>query len=143
MACAASLAVQRVIQEENLLPSVVRNGDLMEKLLNQGLLAEGAIAKPFTFDIRGRGAFWGVEFDFSDHETKLDFKKQTFAMLVQACCLKNGLIVMGMNGGANVHGTKGDHFMFGPAYTATAEEIVKIVDIFVRSVDEILMESLV
>ncbi|KAF8449163.1 hypothetical protein L210DRAFT_3609574 [Boletus edulis BED1] len=143
LACAGSLAVQRVIEEENLLPKVVQNGELMEKLLLQGLLAEGALAKPFTFDIRGRGAFWGIEFDFSGHETKLDFRGETFAMLVQARCLENGLIAMGMNGGAKLDGSKGDHLMFGPAYNATTEEIEKIVEIFVKSVEEILRESLV
>lgn len=141
MACAASLAVQRVIREENLLPRVVQNGELMEQLLHQGLQAEGAMAKPFTFDIRGRGAFWGVEFDFSGHEEILDFKMETFAMLVQARCLKNGLIAIGMNGGANLDGSKGDHLILGPAYNATTEEIEKIVEIFVKSVDEILRES--
>jgi E3 ubiquitin-protein ligase TRIP12 len=143
LACAASLAVQRVIEEETLLPKVVQNGELMEKLLYQGLLTEGAIARPFTFDIRGRGAFWGIEFDFSGYEAKLDFKRQTFAMLVQARCLENGLIAMGMNGGANLEGSKGDHLILGPAYNVTTEEIEKIVDIFVKSVDEILRESLV
>lgn len=132
-----------VIKEEDLLPKVVQNGELMYKLLCQGLLEEGAIAKPFTFDIRGRGAFWGIEFDFSSREAaKLDFKGQTFAMLVQARCLRNGLIAMGMNGGANLDGSKGDHLMLGPAYNATTEEIEKIVEIFVESVDEILRESL-
>ncbi|KAG9312824.1 PLP-dependent transferase [Chiua virens] len=144
LACVASLAVQRVINEEDLLPKVVKNGELMEKLLCQGLLAEGALAKPFTFDIRGRGAFWGVEFDFTCPEAaNLNFKTATFAMLVQARCFTNGLIAMGMNGGATLDGSRGDHLMFGPAYNATEEEIVKIVDIFVQSVNEILMESMV
>ncbi|KAF9245359.1 hypothetical protein BU15DRAFT_85677 [Melanogaster broomeanus] len=143
LACAASLAVQKVLIEENLLPKVVQNGELMERLLHQGLLAEGAIAKPFTFDIRGRGAFWGIEFDFSGSEAaKLNFKAQTFAMLVQARCLENGLIAMGMNGGSSLDGLKGDHLMLGPAYNATKEEIEKIVDIFVKSIEEVLRESL-
>ncbi|KAG9312850.1 hypothetical protein JVU11DRAFT_6281 [Chiua virens] len=144
LACVASLAVQRIIQEEDLLLKVVRNGELMEKLLRQGLLAEGAIMKPFVFDIRGRGAFWGVKFDFSgDEAAKLDFKHSTFATLVQSRYFQNGLIVLGMHGGASLDGSKGDHFMLGPAYTATTEEIEKIVKMFVRSVDEVLRESTV
>ncbi|KAF9221474.1 hypothetical protein BS17DRAFT_758087 [Gyrodon lividus] len=144
LACAASLTVQKIIYDEDLLPKVVQNGELMEKLLRQGLLAEGAIAKPFTFDIRGRGAFWGIEFDFSGSEAVgLDFKGRTFAMLVQAHCLENGLIAMGMNGGGSLDGSKGDHLMLGPAYNATTEEIEKIVDIFVTSVEEVLRDSLV
>ena len=62
-------------------------------------------------------------------------------MLVQARALKNGLIVMGMVGGANLEGTKGDHIILAPAYNVTKEEIEKIVDIFVKSVEEILSES--
>ncbi|KAI6113129.1 hypothetical protein F5141DRAFT_1188308 [Pisolithus sp. B1] len=138
LACAASLAVQKIIVEENLLPRAVENGELLSKLLHEGLLSDQALAKPFCFDIRGRGAFWGIEFDFDVPEgAKVNFKGQTFAMLVQARCLENGLVVMGMNGGANIEGTKGDHLMLGPAYNATPEEIRQIAMIFVRSVEEV------
>ena len=61
-------------------------------------------------------------------------------MLVQAQSLQNGLIVMGMVGGANLEGTKGDHIILAPAYNVTKEEIEKIVEIFVESVEEILRE---
>ena len=61
-------------------------------------------------------------------------------MLVQARALQNGLIVMGMVGGANLEGTKGDHIILAPAYNITKQEIEKIVDIFVKSVEEILSE---
>ncbi|KAI6164689.1 hypothetical protein EDD17DRAFT_1775566 [Pisolithus thermaeus] len=138
LACAASLAVQKIIVEENLLPRAVENGELLSKLLHEGLLSDQALAKPFCFDIRGRGAFWGIEFDFDVPEgAKVNFKGQTFAMLVQARCLENGLVVMGMNGGANIEGTKGDHLMLGPAYNATPDEIRHIAAIFVRSVEEV------
>ena len=62
-------------------------------------------------------------------------------MLVQARALENGLIVMGMVGGANLQGTKGDHIILAPAYNVTKEEIEKIVGIFVKSTEEILRES--
>jgi adenosylmethionine-8-amino-7-oxononanoate aminotransferase len=71
----------------------------------------------------------------------VDFKGEAFAMLVQARALRNGAIVMGMVGGANLEGTKGDHVILAPAYNVTKEEIEKIVDIFVGSVEEILRES--
>lgn len=138
------MAVQRVIEEENLLPKVVQNGELMYKLLCQGLLAEGSITKPFTFDIRGRGAWWGIEFDFSGPEAALlDFKGKRFAMLAQARCRQNGLMVMGMDGGPRLDGSTGGHLVLGPAYNATPEEIEKIVEILVKSVDELLKELLV
>lgn len=141
LACVASLAVQKIIVEESLLPQVVENGELLSRLLHEGLLCDQALAKPFCFDIRGRGAFWGIEFDFDTPAgAKVNFKGQTFAMLVQARCLENGLVAMGMNGGANVEGTKGDHLMLGPAYNATPDEIRQIATLFVRSVEEVLRE---
>lgn len=141
LACVASLAVQKIIVEESLLPRVVENGELLSRLLHEGLLCDQALAKPFCFDIRGRGAFWGIEFDFDTPEgAKVNFKGQTFAMLVQARCLENGLVAMGMNGGANVEGTKGDHLMLGPAYNASPDEIHQIATLFVRSVEEVLRE---
>lgn len=54
----------------------------------------------------------------------------------------NGLIVIGMMGGAsaNLEGTKGDHIILALAYNVTKEQIEKIVDIFVNSEEEILKE---
>ena len=47
---------------------------------------------------------------------------------------------MAFGGCANVEGTKGDHCLLSPAYTVTTEELDKIVDVFVRSVEEILTD---
>lgn len=62
-------------------------------------------------------------------------------MLVQARCFKHGLIVMGMTGGADLQGVKGDHIIFAPAYNITKEQVESIVEIFVQSVEEVLKES--
>ncbi|KAG1850714.1 hypothetical protein F4604DRAFT_1907303, partial [Suillus subluteus] len=134
LACAASLAVQKVIIEEDLLAQCRKNGAHMTALLKDRLQSPNALAAPYTFDVRGAGAFFGVEFDFSSPEARcVDMKDQRFAMAVQACCFKNGLIAMGMVGGSSLDGSKGDHLMLGPAYNATTEEIEKIVDIFVKT----------
>lgn len=55
IACAAALAVQRVIQEENLLENVKKMGDYLEKGLKERLGGH-----PHVGDIRGKGLFWGV-----------------------------------------------------------------------------------
>lgn len=100
-----------------------------------------SIAAPFTFDIRGGGGFWAIEFDFDGIRAgRLDFKGQTFAMLVQARALQNNLIIMGMTGCANVENSKGDHIILAPAYNVTKVQIETIVDLFVQSVEEILQE---
>jgi adenosylmethionine-8-amino-7-oxononanoate aminotransferase len=118
---------------------------IIGKLLQERLTGPNSLALPYTFDVRGGGGFWGVEFDFTiDNNNNngiiVDFKGESFAMLVQARALQNGLIVIGMVGGANLEGTKGDHIILAPAYNVTKEEIEKIVDIFVNSVEEILRE---
>lgn len=99
------------------------------------------MAAPYIYDIRGGGLFWGIEFDYGVVEAaKLNLEGQ-LAMLVQARALKHGIIVMGMTGGANPEGTKGDHIMLSPAYNVKKEEIEMIVNILVRSVEEILTEA--
>ncbi|KAG1831365.1 hypothetical protein EV424DRAFT_1525835 [Suillus variegatus] len=142
LACAASLAVQKVIIEEDLLVQCRKNGVHMIALLKDRLQSPNALAAPYTFDVRGAGAFFGIEFDFSSLEARrIDMKDQQFSMAVQARCLENGLIAMGMVGGSSLDGSKGDHLMLGPAYNATTEEIEKIVDIFVKSIEEPIRSS--
>ncbi|KAF8659854.1 hypothetical protein AX16_001739 [Volvariella volvacea WC 439] len=139
LACAASLAVQKVITEENLLENVRQQGAYLESLLQKRLCGPNAPAAPYTFDIRGGGGFWAIEFDFEVPEAShLDFKGQQFAMLVQARALENNLVVMGMTGGANLEGTKGHHIILAPAYNVTKEQIEAIVNILVQSVEEVL-----
>jgi len=141
LACAAALAVQKVIISENLLENVRTQGPYLGSLLRERLQSPNAPAAPFVFDIRGGGAWWGIEFDFTSPEAaRLDFKGQAFAMLVQARCLEKNLIVMGMTGGSNLEGTVGDHLMLSPAYNVTKGQVEQIVDIFVEGIEEILKE---
>jgi E3 ubiquitin-protein ligase TRIP12 len=75
-----------------------------------------------VFDVRGGGSFWAVEFDLTGPEgQRLYLKGQRLAMVRQARCIENGLIVMGRTGDANIEGTEGDHILFSPAYNVTLE----------------------
>ncbi|KAI0037907.1 PLP-dependent transferase [Auriscalpium vulgare] len=142
LACAAALAVQKVLADGTLLANARTQGEYLASLLRKRLQGPNALAAPYAFDVRGGGVFWAVEFDFTDPDAPhVDFKGRSFAMIVQARCLENNLIVMGMTGGANVEGTVGDHLIFAPAYNVTKEEVEKIVDIFVDSVEDVLRES--
>ncbi|KAJ7773328.1 pyridoxal phosphate-dependent transferase [Mycena metata] len=139
LSCAAALAVQKVIISENLLENCRIQGAYLEKLLTARLQGPNSPSAPFTFDIRGGGGFWGVEFDFNCPEAaSLDLKGQSFAMLVQAHALEHGLVIMAMTGTANVEGTKGDVILLAPAYNITAEQTEKIVEMFGNSVDAVL-----
>lgn len=163
MSCAASVAVQEVIAEENLLENCRTQGaylckhkatyihssfahkkDNSAQLLHERLRGPNSLARPYVYDIRGGGLFWGIEFDFEVPDApKVDLKGQKFAIAAQARMLQNGLVVMGFVGGANVAGTKGDHLLLAPAYNVTKEEIEKIADVFVNSVEQVLRESFV
>ncbi|KAI9510533.1 PLP-dependent transferase [Russula earlei] len=141
MSCAAAVAVQKVVQTENLLENGRQTGEYLGSLLRERLQSAGAVAQPFVFDVRGGGSFWAVEFDINSPSVKkVDLKGKQFAIIVQARCMDKGLIVMGMTGGANIKGTEGDHIVFAPAYNITRKEVERIVDIFVEAVEEVLME---
>ena len=137
LCCAASLAVQKILKKENLLENIQIQGELLGSLLRSRLLGPAAVAAPYVFDIRGKGGFWAVEFDITG-KNALELGGKRFGPLVEDRCFKNGMMIMGMSGGANYEGTLGDHCMFAPAYNVTAEEITRIVDIFVQSVEEVI-----
>lgn len=58
VSCAAALAVQKVIQEENLLENVREMGAYLEAQLKSRLAEH-----PHVGDVRGKGLFWGVSDD--------------------------------------------------------------------------------
>lgn len=83
----------------------------MKELLERRLLNRASPAAPFVFDIRGRGGFWGIEFDIppeKDFGRNMKLKKR-FGALLQAKTMEKGLICIAMDGG--VDGTKGSHAM--------------------------------
>ncbi|KAF9071607.1 hypothetical protein BDP27DRAFT_1382427 [Rhodocollybia butyracea] len=137
LACAASVAVQEAIVEENLLENCRTQGAYLSQLLRERLQGPNSLAAPFVFDIRGGGLFWGVEFDFEspDAPAKVDMKGQSFAMVTQAVLFERGLIVMAFSGGANLEGTKGDHILLAPAYNLTKAEVEMIVSLFVDGIE--------
>ena len=146
LACAAALAVQKVIAKENLLENCRAQGEYLAQQLHARLLAPTSPAAPFVFDIRGGGGFWTVEFDFSDAGEgavpRVNFGGGQFAMLVQARCMREGLVIMGMVGNADVQGSKGDMCLLAPAYNIRREEVDRILELFVGSVEAVLGEAL-
>lgn len=105
--------------------------------MTEALLAPNAISKPYTFDIRGAGGFWAVEFDFpeaiQDQKQVLDF-----GLLVQAKALENGVVLMGFTGQPN----KGSTILICPAYNVTADEIRTIAAATVKSIEQVLQDVL-
>ncbi|KDQ13648.1 hypothetical protein BOTBODRAFT_33353 [Botryobasidium botryosum FD-172 SS1] len=134
VSCAAALAVQQVIKSENLLQNVLSAGARLSAHLHTKLAAPSPAA-PYVADIRGGGLFWAVEFDSPTGEPG-------FGPLIQEIAFRNGLIIMGMGGGAAVDGSKGEHVILAPAYNVTEEEVDLIADLFVKSVEEAVKSSL-
>lgn len=130
-ACAAALAVQRVIAEDRLLDNVRARGEQLRARLREALGAH-----PNVGDVRGRGLFVGVEF-VADRASKatLDPARKTHAALKRTC-MENGLLVYPMGG--TVDGVHGDHVLFAPPFICTPADIDNMVDRFVQSVNQVL-----
>jgi adenosylmethionine-8-amino-7-oxononanoate aminotransferase len=139
LAVSASLAVQDILEDERLLERAGEVGIHLEKLLQERLTGPNAIAAPYIFDIRGGGCFWGIEFQFSEEQEAKWFANQRCGGRVQAACMNNGLVIIGMSGG--IDGKKGDFAMLAPAYNMTDTEISELVNRFVQSVEEVLKET--
>jgi adenosylmethionine-8-amino-7-oxononanoate aminotransferase len=120
IACAAALAVQRVIVEEGLLARVRETGARLEGELRRALGGH-----PNVGDIRGRGLFWGVEL-VADRATRAPFDPaaKVHAKLKQAA-FDAGLMLYPMGG--TIDGRRGDHVLIAPPYTIDASHVDAIV----------------
>ncbi|CAG8581814.1 15376_t:CDS:2 [Acaulospora colombiana] len=139
LAMAASLAVQDVIEEENLLEKAGRVGTVLQQQLEQSLTGPNALSAPYIFDIRGGGCFWGIEFQFPEEVEEKWFSKQRFGGLVQAAAMENGAVIIGMSGG--IDGKKGDFIILAPAYNISDEEITEVVTKVTKSIEDVLKRT--
>lgn len=131
LACAAGVAVQRIIERDRLVERVARDGERFKQALADRL---GDL--PALGDLRGRGFFIGLEF-VADRESKEPFPPELALHLrIRARALENGLICYPMGG--NVDGVRGDTVILAPPYNATDDELAEIVEKLERSVREVL-----
>jgi adenosylmethionine-8-amino-7-oxononanoate aminotransferase len=127
-ACAAALAVQKVIQRDDLLAAVRRQGAGLKERLN------AAFGKhPHVGDIRGRGLFMALEL-VDDRATKqpLDPGLRLHAR-VKAEAMARGLMVYPMGG--TIDGRRGDHVLLAPPFIVTVNELDQIVERLAGAVD--------
>lgn len=128
MACAAALAVQRVIREEGLLERVRAMGDLLEQRLVERFGNHHHVG-----DIRGRGLFRAIEI-VADRSTKAPFDSALkMHARIKRAALDRGLACYPAGGTAD--GRLGDHVLLAPPYIASAQEIDMIVDRLGMAVD--------
>lgn len=116
MACAAALAVQRTIRDENLLANVTAMGARLEAGLTERLGNHAHVG-----DIRGRGLFWAVEL-VADRATKTPFPAAAkLNAAIKREAFARGLLIYAMGG--TIDGKSGDHVMLAPPYNSTPDEI--------------------
>jgi adenosylmethionine-8-amino-7-oxononanoate aminotransferase len=127
VACAAALAVQTIVEAENL---VARSRELGERL--QAGLRTTLSAHPHVGDIRGRGLFVGVEF-LDDSATKRPFAASLgIAERVKQAAIDAGVCVY--PGSGTVDGVVGDHVLFAPPFNVSPQLIDEIVERFAGAV---------
>ena len=131
LACAAALAVQDVIREDNLLEQVKQRGKQLEQRLTERFGNHRHVG-----DIRGRGLFWAVEL-VADRASRTSFDPALkLNQKIKAEAFANGLGCY--PGGGTVDGISGDHVLLAPPYIASADEIEEIVDKLGTAVDNVL-----
>jgi adenosylmethionine-8-amino-7-oxononanoate aminotransferase len=127
-ACAAALAVQRAIEDEDLLDRVSARG----ATLRAGLEARFG-NHHHVGDIRGRGLFLGIEL-VADRGSREPFDpaRKVFAR-VRAEAMARGL--MCYPGGGTIDGKRGDHVMLAPPYIIEESQLDEIVERFGDAID--------
>jgi adenosylmethionine-8-amino-7-oxononanoate aminotransferase len=131
LACAAGVAVQKIIRRDGLLAKVRENGILLKRMLSDALGA-----RPYVGDIRGRGYFLCVEI-VKDRATKEPYPRDRmiYQRLSQQA-FANGLICYPVGG--NVDGKSGDIIILSPPYIATRDELGEIVDKLQKSLAQVM-----
>ncbi|WP_374521641.1 aspartate aminotransferase family protein [Hydrogenophaga sp.] len=133
VACAAALAVQRVIQRDGLLAQVRERGAQLQAALQRTFGVH-----PNVGDIRGRGLFWGMEF-VADRDSKQWFDPALkLHTRLKAAAMREGLMVYPMGG--TVDGRCGDHVLLAPPFISTPEDIEQIVQRLERALHATLAE---
>jgi adenosylmethionine-8-amino-7-oxononanoate aminotransferase len=129
--CAAALAVQNVIREEDLLGRVKEAGVRLVQLLDARIANH-----PNIGDIRGRGLLVAVEL-VADREMKAPFDP-ALAMhrRAKADAFDRGLLIY--PSGGTIDGRNGDHILLAPPYNVTDDEVETIVDLLAQTVDAVL-----
>ncbi|RDW63204.1 uncharacterized protein DSM5745_10315 [Aspergillus mulundensis] len=123
VACAAAVAVQRVIQEDGLLENVRVQGEYLGRLLNERLGGHRNVG-----DVRGRGLFWALEF-VKDKATKEPFPaEEGVAQKVHLTGLQEEYSISVIPGAGVADGKNGDIIQIAPAYNVSREDIELIVE---------------
>lgn len=130
-ACAAGLAVQRIIEREGLIPRVRERGEVLRWELRSALERFAEVG-----DVRGRGYLIGIEF-VRDRATREPLPTERgFSQLLGRRAFEDGLIIYPCAG--NVGGTAGDTVIVAPPYNASDGELAELIEKLTRAIGRTL-----
>jgi adenosylmethionine-8-amino-7-oxononanoate aminotransferase len=135
VAAAAALAVQQVIERDDLLAQVQKRGATLRRMLGDVFGAH-----PHVGDIRGRGLFLALEL-VRDRVRKTPFAPELkLHAAIKSEAMNRGLLVYPMGG--TIDGRQGDHVLLAPPFIVTAAELSEIVIRLSESVDAAIKQVL-
>jgi adenosylmethionine-8-amino-7-oxononanoate aminotransferase len=130
-ACAAALAVQRVLHEDGVLARVAPMGERLATALTERFGNHHHVG-----DIRGRGLFRAIEL-VKDRASKAPFDPALrLNARVKAEAFARGLMVYPMGG--TIDGERGDHVLLAPPYIIEPAQIDTVVHLLGQAVDAAL-----
>jgi adenosylmethionine-8-amino-7-oxononanoate aminotransferase len=134
LACAAALAVQRVIRRDDLLANVRRMGEQLRRRLEQRFGNHHHVG-----DVRGRGLFQAIEL-VADRATKEPFDPGLkLHARIKRAAMERGLMVYPMGG--TVDGRRGDHVLLAPPFIVDEAVLDVIVERLGDAVDDALVAA--
>ncbi len=132
-ACAAALAVQKIIKRDHILDNVKAMGILLEEELHREISQLSHVG-----DIRGRGLFWAVEF-MRDPSRKVAFPMNaSFSNRIVDSAAQLGLNILGTLGKTGFYEV--DFVIIAPPYIVSASEIKTIVKLLKKAICEMVDE---
>ena len=133
-ACAAGLAVQRIIERESLVSRVRMRGEALRRDLREALKRFDEVG-----DVRGRGYLIGIEL-VRDRATREPFPAEhAVSHTIGRRAFEDGLICYPCAG--HVGGVLGDTIIVAPPYNAREGELSELIEKLVRAVARTLAAS--
>ena len=126
-ACAAALAVQKIIRRDNVLDNVKAMGSLLGDELHRELSRLSHVG-----DIRGRGLFWAVEFMLDPAKKTAFSARDNFSNRIVDVAAQLGLNIIGTIGKTGFYDV--DFVIIAPPYIVTASEIKTIVYLLKKAI---------
>jgi adenosylmethionine-8-amino-7-oxononanoate aminotransferase len=128
---AVAREVLRILEAESLVEASAAKGERL-----QGLLRERFGDHPNVGEIRGRGLMVGVEF-VTDRSTRAPFPRASkLVETIVRSARADGLLLY--SGSGNANGVDGDTVLLGPPFVVTDEELVRIADGLLSSLEAAL-----